>query len=131
MRIHEIIVEQQINEGISDVVNRTLDKIFGPAGEPLQPGEFERKVGKIAANPTNKELKAQVAKYLEQAEIDRAAEELAWKNKTTVEKTKYYLMVIAAMVLSVVNPRALGRALGDLIYIIIKAIINALLKRSA
>ena len=130
MRAQEFIVEQQLDEGISDVVNRTLDKIFGPAGEPMQPGEFERKVGKIAANPTNKELQAFVAKYLEQAEIERAAEELAWKNTTTVEKIKHYLMVIAAVVLSRVNPRALGRALGDLIYIIIKAIINALLKRS-
>ena len=130
MRIYEIIVEQQVDEGISDVVNRTLDKIFGPAGEPMQPGEFERKVGKIAANPTNKELQAFVAKYLEQANIEQAAEALAWKNKTTVEKIKHYLMVIAAMVFSVVDPKALGRALGDLIYIIIKAIINALLKRS-
>lgn len=129
MRAQEFIVEQQLDEGISDVVNRTLDKIFGPAGEPMQPGEFERKVGKIAANPTNKELQAFVAKYLEQAEIERAAEELAWKNTTTVEKIKHYLMVIAAVVLSMVNPRALGRALGDLIYMIIKAIINALLKR--
>ena len=130
MRIHEIVVEQQLDEGISDVVNRTLDKIFGPAGEPMQPGEFERRVGKIPASPTTQELKAQIAKYLEQAEIERAAEELAWKNTTTVEKIKHYLMVIAAVVLSRVNPRALGRALGDLIYIIIKAIINALLKRS-
>ena len=130
MRAQEFIVEQQLDEGISDVVNRTLDKIFGPAGEPMQPGEFERKVGKIAANPTNKELQAFVAKYLEQANIEQAAEALAWKNKTTVEKIKHYLMVIAAMVFSVVDPKALGRALGDLIYIIIKAIINALLKRS-
>lgn len=129
MRAQEFIVEQQLDEGISDVVNRTLDKIFGPAGEPMQPGEFERKVGKIAANPTNKELQAFVAKYLEQANIEQAAEALAWKNKTTVEKIKHYLMVIAAMVFSVVDPKALGRALGDLIYMIIKAIINALLKR--
>ena len=95
----------------------------------MQPGEFERRIGKIPVSPTTQELKAQVAKYLEQAEIERAAEELAWKHKTTVEKIKHYLMVIAAMVFSVVNPKALGRALGDLIYIIIKAIIKALLKR--
>lgn len=129
MRAQEFIVEQQLDEGISDVVNRTLDKIFGPAGEPMQPGEFERKVGKIKPSPNTKQLQDYVAKYLEQAEIERAAEELAWKNTTTVEKIKHYLMVIAAVVLSMVNPRALGRALGDLIYIIIKAIINALLKR--
>ena len=129
MRIYEIIVEQQVDEGISDVVNRTLDKIFGPAGEPMQPGEFELKVGKIKPSPNTKQLQDYVAKYLEQAEIERAAEELAWKNTTTVEKIKHYLMVIAAVVLSTVNPRALGRALGDLIYIVIKAIINALLKR--
>ena len=129
MRIHEIVVEQQLDEGISDVVNRTLDKIFGPPGEPMQPGEFERRVGKIPASPTTRELKAQIAKYLEQANIEQAAEALAWKNKTTVEKIKHYLMVIAAVVLSRVNPKALGRALGDLIYIIIKAIIKALLKR--
>lgn len=130
MRIHEIVVEQDLNEGISDAVNRTLDKIFGPAGEPMQPGEFELKVGKIKPSPNTKQLQDYVAKYLEQAEIERAAEELAWKNTTTVEKIKHYLMVIAAVVLSTVNPRALGRALGNLIYIIIKAIINALLKRS-
>ena len=129
MRIHELLVEQNLNEGISDVVNRTLDKIFGPAGEPMQPGEFERRVGKIPSSPTTQEMKAQVAKYLEQAEIDRAAEELAWKNKTTVEKIKHYLMQIAAVVLTRINPKLLGRALGNLIYIIIKAIIEALLKR--
>ena len=129
MRIHEIVVEQNLNEGISDVVNRTLDKIFGPASEPMQPGEFERRVGKIPSSPTTQEMKAQVAKYLEQAEIDRAAEELAWKNKTTVEKIKHYLMQIAAVVLTRINPKLLGRALGNLIYIIIKAIIEALLKR--
>lgn len=129
MRIHEIIVEQQLDEGISDVVNRTLDKIFGPAGEPMQPGEFERRIGKIPVSPTTQELKAQIAKYLEQANIEQAAEALAWKNKTTVEKIKHYLMVIAAVVFSVIDPEKLGRALGDLIYIILKAIINALLKR--
>ena len=130
MRAQEFIVEQQLDEGISDVVNRTLDKIFGPAGEPMQPGEFERKVGKIKPSPNTKQLQDYVAKYLEQAEIERAAEELAWKNTTTVEKIKHYLMIIAAVVLSMVNPRALGRALGDLIYMVIKAIINALLKRN-
>ena len=130
MRAREFIAEQQLDESISDVVDRVLEKILGPAGEPMQPGEFERRVGKIPVSPTTQELKAQIAKYLEQAEIERAAEELAWKNTTTVEKIKHYLMVIAAVVLSRVNPRALGRALGDLIYIIIKAIINALLKRS-
>ena len=129
MRAQEFIIEQQLDEGISDIVNRTLDKIFGAAGDPMQPGEFERKVGKIKPSPNTKQLQDYVAKYLEQAEIERAAEELAWKNTTTVEKIKHYLMVIAAVVLSMVNPRALGRALGDLIYIIIKAIINAMLKR--
>ena len=130
MRAQEFIQEQNLNEGISDAVNRVLEKIFGPANEPMQPGEFERKVGKIKPSPNTEQLRDYVAKYLEQAEIERAAEELAWKNKTTVEKIKHYLFVIAAVVLSMVNPRALGRAIGDLIYLIIKAIINALLKRS-
>ena len=47
-----------------------------------------------------------------------------------VEKINHYLMRIAAVVFTYINPEKLGRALGDLIYIIIKAIINALLKRS-
>ena len=129
MRIHEIIVEQNLNEGISDVVDRVLEKIFGPAGTPMQPGDFERMVGKIKPNQSTEEMQAAVEKYLANAKIEKAAEELAWKNKTTVEKIKHYLMVIAAVVLSRVNPRALGRALGDLIYMIMKAIINAMLKR--
>lgn len=130
MKIHEIVVEQQLDEGISDVVDRILDKIFGPAGEPMQPGEFERKVGKIPASPTTSQLKKAVAQYLVNAEVERAAEELAWKNKTTVEKIKHYLIQLAAVVFAYIDPEKLGRAIGDLIYLIIKAIINALLKRS-
>lgn len=130
MRIHEIVVEQDLNEGISDTIDRVLDKILGPAGEPMQPGEFERRVGKIPANATTQEMEAQIAKYLANAKIEREAEELAWRNKTTVEKIKHYLMQIAAVVLTRINPKLLGRALGNLIYIIIKAIIEALLKRT-
>ena len=130
MRAQEFIVEQNLNEGISDAVDRVLEKIFGPGNEPMQPGDFERKVGKIPASPTTNQLKKTVKQYLANAEIERAAEELAWRNKTTVEKINHYLMRIAAVVFTYINPERLGRALGDLIYLIIKAIINALLKRS-
>lgn len=130
MRAQEFIQEQNLNEGISDAVNGVLEKIFGPPDEKMQPGEFERMVGKIPPSPTTSQLKKAVKQYLANSEIERAAEELAWKNKTTVEKIKHYLLQIAAVVFSVINPEKLGRALGDLIYIIIKAIINALLKRS-
>lgn len=130
MRIQEIIVEQTLNEGISDAIDRWVDKVFGPPGEKMQPGEFERKVGKIPASPTTQELKAQIAQYLDKANIEREAEELAWRNKTTVEKIKHYVIRMAEVVFTYIDPEKLGRAVGDLIIIIVKAIINALLKRS-
>jgi hypothetical protein len=130
MRAQEFIQEQKLNEGVNDAVDRLIDKVFGPAGEKMQPGEFERKVGKIPASPNTKQLQKAVADYLAKADIEREAEELAWRNKTSVEKIKHYLIQIAAVVFSVIDPEKLGRALGDLIFIIIKAIINALLKRS-
>lgn len=130
MKIHEIVVEQNLNEGIADVVNSWFDQLFGPPGEKMKPGEFERKVGKIPTSPTTQELKAQIAQYLSKANIEREAEELAWRNKTTVEKIKHYLVKIATVVFTYIDPEKLGRAIGDLIIIIIKAIINALLKRS-
>ena len=130
MRIHEIVVEQQLDEGIGTVVDNVLDKIFGPGNEPMQPGEFERKVGKIPDSPTTSQMKKYIAQYLANAKIEREAEELAWRNKTTVEKIKHYLIQIAAIVFTYISPERLGRAIGDLIYLIIKAIINALLKRS-
>jgi hypothetical protein len=130
MRAEEFIAEQQLDEGISDTIDRVLDKILGPAGKPMQPGEFERRVGKIPANATTQEMEAQIAKYLANAKIEREAEELAWRNKTTVEKINHYLIKLAAVVFTYVNPEKLGRAIGDLIYMLLKALIRALLKRS-
>lgn len=130
MRAQEFIVDQNLNEGISDAVDRVLEKIFGPAGTPMEPGEFERKVGKIPTSPTTKQLQQAVAQYLDKANIEREAEELAWRNKTTVEKIKHYIIRIAEVIFTFIDPEKLGRALGDLIVIIVKAIINALLKRS-
>lgn len=130
MRSYEFIQEQNLNEGISDAVDRVLEKIFGPPGEKMQPGDFERMVGKIPPSPTTSQMKKAVKQYLTNAKIEREAEELAWRNKTTVEKIKHYLIQIAAVVFAYINPEKLGRAIGDLIYLIIKAIINALLKRS-
>ena len=130
MRATEFIAEQQLDEGISDTIDRILDKVLGPAGEPMQPGEFERRVGKIPSSPTTQEMEAQIAKYLANAKIEREAEELAWRNKTTVEKINHYLVKLAAVVFTYVNPEKLGRAIGDLIYMLLKALIRALLKRS-
>jgi pentose-5-phosphate-3-epimerase len=130
MRAEEFIAEQQLDESISDTIDRILDKVLGPAGEPMQPGEFERRVGKIPANATTQEMEAQIAKYLANAKIEREAEELAWRNKTTVEKINHYLVKLAAVVFTYVNPEKLGQAIGDLIYMLLKALIRALLKRS-
>ena len=130
MKIHEIVVEQQLDEGIGAVVDNVLNKIFGPPGEPMQPGEFGRKVGKIPVSPTTQELEEIVAQYLFKAKIDQEAEELAWRNKTTVEKINHYLVKLAAVLFTYIDPERLGRAIGNVIIIIIKAIINALLKRS-
>lgn len=130
MRAQEFIVEQNLNEGISNVIDRVLEKIFGPAGTPMEPGEFERKVGKIPTSPTTKQLQQAVAQYLDKANIEREAEELAWRNKTTVEKIKHYVIAIAAVVFSLIDPEKLGQALGDLIVAIVKTITDALLEKS-
>lgn len=130
MRAHEIILEQQLNEGvISATVDRMLDKLFGPTSDPISPEEFNRKISNIPQNATNVEMKAEVAHYLRQAGLDQKIEQLAWKKKTTFEKMKHYVIVLVGTAAVIIGPEKLGQALGDLLVKLAELIINALLRR--
>ena len=133
MRICEVLEQPyQLEEGLAswldNKIEELFDRVFGTI-KPLKPGDFDKLVGKIRPNETEQEVRANVERYLEKARLEREAEELAQKNKTTVEKVKEFLINAAAVVLSRIDVEKLGEAIGKVIFWILKRLVEAMLKR--